>query len=75
VLEQPRVAAVIIGARNAAHLDRYAELFRFSLDRQDRDAIAAVRAQMQVPAGDVFDLERDKDGRHGSIMKYNLNAD
>jgi aryl-alcohol dehydrogenase-like predicted oxidoreductase len=75
VLEQPRVAAVIIGARNAAHVDRYAELFRFSLDRQDRDAIAAVRAQMQVPAGDVFDLERDKDGRHGSIMKYNLNAD
>jgi len=75
VLEQPRVAAVIIGARNAAHLDRYAELFRFTLDRQDRDAIAAVRAQMQVPAGDVFDLERDKDGRHGSIMKYNLNAD
>ncbi len=75
VLEQPRVAAVIIGARNAAHLDRYAELFRFTLDQQDRDAIAAVRSQMQVPAGDVFDLERDKSGRHGSIMKYNLNAD
>lgn len=75
VLEQPRVAAVIIGARNAAHVDRYAELFRFTLDSQDRDAIDAVRAQMQVPAEDVFDLERDKDGRHGSIMKYNLNAD
>ena len=23
--------------------------------------------------GDVFELERDRNGRHGSIMKYNLN--
>jgi hypothetical protein len=23
--------------------------------------------------GDVFGLERDTTGRHGSIMKYNLN--
>ncbi|KGE02740.1 aldo/keto reductase [Pseudohaliea rubra] len=75
VLDQPRVAAVIIGARNAAHLDRYADLFRITLDERDREAIRAVRSQMQVPAEDVFDLERDKDGRHGGIMKYNLNAD
>ena len=27
----------------------------------------------QGPDGDVYDLERDKSGRHGSIMKYNLN--
>jgi hypothetical protein len=29
---------------------------------------------MNVPPGDVFDLERDRTGRHGRIMKYNLNA-
>ena len=23
--------------------------------------------------GDVFELERDRNGRHGAIMKYNLN--
>ena len=75
VLEQQRVAAVIIGARNADHLQRYRELFSFALDEADLAAIAAVRSQLAEPPLDVFDLERDKEGRHGSIMKYNLNAE
>ena len=74
VLEQPRVAGVIIGARDTKHLDRYAELFRFSLGADDQREIDALRGQMTVPNGDVFDLERDRSGRHGRIMKYNLNA-
>ena len=74
VLEQPRVAAVIIGARDTRHLDRYAELFRFRLGDRDRREIDALRGEMTVPPGDVFDLERDRTGRHGRIMKYNLNA-
>ncbi|MEE4279179.1 MAG: aldo/keto reductase [Halieaceae bacterium] len=74
VLEQPRVAAVIIGARNAEHVERYAELFRIRLSEEDRVAIDGVRSRMNVPAHDVFDLERDREGRHGRIMKYNLNA-
>jgi len=75
VLEQPQVAGVIIGACNRNYLDRYAELFRFSLSEQDRQDIDALRAEMTVPPGDVFDLERDRSGRHGRIMKYNLNAE
>ncbi|MEJ2384852.1 MAG: aldo/keto reductase [Xanthomonadales bacterium] len=74
VLEQPRVAGVIIGARDTKHLDRYAEWFRFRLTAQDRRAIDAVRAAMTVPPEDVFDLERDRSGPHGRIMKYDLNA-
>lgn len=74
VLDQPQVAAVIIGSRNATHVDRYQEIFGFQLDAQDRQAISELRGQMSTPADDVFDLERDKEGRHGSIMKYNLNA-
>lgn len=75
VLEQNRVAAVIIGSRNAAHVDRYQEVFAFTMDDEDLLAIQAVKARMHTPALDVFDLERDKEGRHGSIMKYNLNAE
>jgi aryl-alcohol dehydrogenase-like predicted oxidoreductase len=75
VLDQPRVAAVIIGARNASHLERYEEIFRLQMDDADREAIAGIRAKMSTPPLDVFDLERDKQGRHGSIMKYNLNAE
>jgi aryl-alcohol dehydrogenase-like predicted oxidoreductase len=74
VLEQPRVAAVIIGARDTKHLDRYAELFRFQLSERDHREIDALRGGMTVPPGDVFDLERDRSGRHGRIMKYNLNT-
>jgi len=74
VLEQPRVAGVIIGARNTKHLDRYAELFRFRLGERDRREIDALRGELTIPPGDVYDLERDRTGRHGRIMKYNLNA-
>jgi aryl-alcohol dehydrogenase-like predicted oxidoreductase len=75
VLAQPQVAAVIIGARNASHVDRYKEIFALTMDAEDRAAISAIKRQMHTPEGDVFDLERDKEGRHGSIMKYNLNAE
>lgn len=74
VLDQPQVAAVIIGARNAAHVARCEDIFRIALDAQDHGRIRALRQQMPTPALDVFDLERDKSGPHGSIMKYNLNA-
>lgn len=75
VLAQPQVAAVIIGSRNAAHLDRYKEVFALQMDAGDRAAIATIKMQMSIPPDDVFDLERDKTGPHGSIMKYNLNAE
>ena len=34
---------------------------------------ARALAGRQGPPGDCYDLERDKDGRHGRIMRYNLN--
>ena len=34
----------------------------------------AVLAERQGPAGDCFTLERDREGRHGRIMRYDLNA-
>ena len=35
--------------------------------------IDAVQAKFHPLAGEVYTLERDTTGRHGSIMKYNLN--
>jgi hypothetical protein len=43
------------------------------LSAQDRAEIAAVLAQGHVPEGDTYTLERDRHGRHGQIIKYNLN--
>jgi len=38
----------------------------------DRAEIAAVLAYRTGPSGEVYALERDRTGPHGSIMKYNL---
>ena len=74
VLEQPRVAAVIVGARNQAHAFANARIMDIALSAKDRAAIGAVIAQSPGLEGDVYTLERDRHGRHGSIMHYNLNA-
>ena len=72
-LEWPAVAAVIVGARNRAHLPANLAVSDLALSTEDRARIDQVLADSQELDGDVFDLERDTAGRHGSIMKYNLN--
>lgn len=73
-LQKPMVAAAIIGARNRRHLSRLAQLEKFRLAPADLQAIAAVVEKAPGPGGPVYDLERDKTGKHGRIMKYNLNS-
>ena len=41
----------------------------------DHAEIAAITTRRLGPGGDVYELERDRGGRHGSIMKYNLSAE
>jgi aryl-alcohol dehydrogenase-like predicted oxidoreductase len=73
-LDQPGVAAVIIGARYARHLPEHLQAFSFVLDEADRSALRAVRERHPGPKGEPFARERDRLGPHGRIMKYNLNA-
>ena len=75
VLDLPAVAAVIVGARNRAHLAANLRIGALALTDADRAAIAGVLARATGPADDVYALERDRTGRHGSIIKYNLNAE
>ncbi|WP_299830405.1 aldo/keto reductase [uncultured Roseobacter sp.] len=74
VLDQPQVAAAIVGARYARHLPQTLEVFGFALDADDQTALDAVLRDAPGPQGPVFGLERDRGGRHGRIMKYNLNT-
>lgn len=74
MLDQPQVAGTIIGARYARHLPQTLEAFGFALDASDRAAIDAVLTQSAGPKGPIFGLEGDRSGRHGRIMKYNLNT-
>ena len=75
MLDDPDASAVIIGARYARHLSRLLKALDVELDDADRAAIASIQARAPGPDGEVFGLERDATGRHGSIMKYNLNAE
>lgn len=75
MLGKPGVAAVIVGTRNRSHLARNVAVSELRLTAQDLAEIAAVQAQGHVPDGDTYTLERDRHGRHGSTMKYKLNAE
>jgi aryl-alcohol dehydrogenase-like predicted oxidoreductase len=73
VLDQPRVAGVIVGARHGRHLDDLHRVPPLVLTAEDLAAIAAAQAG-SGPSGEVYGLERAPGGVHGSIMRYGLNA-
>jgi aryl-alcohol dehydrogenase-like predicted oxidoreductase len=73
VLDRPGVAAAIVGSRYADHLDETLAVFRVRLDAADRAMLSAILDAHPGIEGDTYSLERDKAGRHGRIMKYNLN--
>lgn len=75
VLQKPMVGGVIVGARNRNHLESLKKLNSFTLDASDLNQIEAIVSQSKGPNGPFYELERDKTGKHGSIMKYNLNED
>jgi aryl-alcohol dehydrogenase-like predicted oxidoreductase len=75
VLARPGVAAVIVGATSRAHLAANTAIAAIRLTPADQAEIAAITTQRLGPKGDVYELERDRSGRHGSIMKYNLSAE
>ena len=72
ILDQPGVAGVIVGARNGNHLAANVAVNKLRLSQLDHNEIAVVLSQRQGPGGEVYELERDRGGRHGAVMKYNL---
>jgi aryl-alcohol dehydrogenase-like predicted oxidoreductase len=73
VLDLPQVAAAIVGATNSAHLAAHGRIGAIRLDTEDLRAIASVTDRRRGPQGEVYELERDRAGPHGRIMKYELN--
>ena len=73
ILDRPGVAAAIVGATSTRHIEENLSVFRFSLTRDDNLLISNILENRSGPSGDCYDLERDKTGRHGQIMRYNQN--
>lgn len=73
VLDQPRVAGVIVGARHGGHLADLQRVAALALTSADLAVIAEPQAGAG-PSGEVYGLERAPGGVHGSIMRYTLNS-
>jgi aryl-alcohol dehydrogenase-like predicted oxidoreductase len=74
VLDRPQVAAAIVGATSARHLDATLQASTLRIDSDEYRAIEQVLARAKGPAGDVYDIEREAGGKHARIMKYELNT-
>jgi aryl-alcohol dehydrogenase-like predicted oxidoreductase len=72
MLDRPLVAGAIVGVRTGAHFDAHRRLFDLVLDAEDQGVITTALAARQSLVGDVYALERDRTGRPGRIMKYDL---
>ena len=72
-LARDQVAAVIVGAADASHLEDNLRTFDLFLD--ERDLVDLEPFDHLGPQGDVYSAERDRTSRHGATMKYNLNSD
>jgi len=74
ILDLSQVAAAIVGAVNTSHLAAHERLGTLRLQPDELSLIASVTRRRRGPLGDIYDLERDRTGPHGRIMKYELNA-
>jgi aryl-alcohol dehydrogenase-like predicted oxidoreductase len=74
ILARDQVAAAIVGATNTAHLPAHANIAMLKLDHQDRLSLEAIARLKTGLGGDIYMLERDRNGPHGQIMKYELNG-
>lgn len=73
VIDRPQVASAIMGFTSTRHLQATQRIEALRLDAQDHALLVPLLARRTGPAGDCYDIERDKEGRHGRIMRYNQN--
>ena len=72
ILDRPGVAAAIVGAASTQHLSSHRKIGAVILDSDDFARLTELLQPRLGPLGDVYTLERDRTGKHGRIMKYNL---
>ena len=58
VLDRPMVGGIIVGARNANHVQDHQAMFRVTLDSDDFASIDEVLALQVMPKGDIYTWER-----------------
>ncbi len=72
VLEQPTVAAIILGIGSRSRAESNLAMANLALDDEDRLRIADCLANQAIPKGEPYDLERDVSSAHSGIIRTNL---
>jgi aryl-alcohol dehydrogenase-like predicted oxidoreductase len=73
VIDRPQVGSAIMGITSTRHLPATQRIEPLRLNAQDHALLTPLLARRTGPAGDCYDIEREKEGRHGRIMRYNQN--
>jgi aryl-alcohol dehydrogenase-like predicted oxidoreductase len=75
VLDRPAVAATITGIDTLAHAEELRAALEMSWEAEARAALEGILDGTPLPPGPVYGLEREVNGPHGVIMRYNLNRE
>src|SRR5205814_943506 len=75
VLQTPGVSSAILGPRNAKHIGELDQLGHLKLEDSDYARLHDLHISLLgTNKDDAYSYERDRNGPHGKIMKYNLNG-
>lgn len=73
-LNSEGVASAITGVRSTRHTESAMRLASSSYAREGLAELQEIAEQISGISGRIYDRERDISGKHGRIMKYNLNT-
>jgi aryl-alcohol dehydrogenase-like predicted oxidoreductase len=74
VLDRPGVAAVITGLDSQRQAEEAIRAMEMRFEGEDIVVLEEALAETKIPSGPVYGLERDREGPHGLIMRYNLSS-
>ncbi len=75
VLDRQAVAAAVVGFSSMERMSSNLRALEVELTEDDTARIRRHSDRAPGPSGEVFGLERDREGPHGRIMRYDLNAE
>ena len=67
--------ATITGVDSVAQAEELLQVFDLTLKDEDLNLISAAVGTAEGPGGPVYALEREREGPHGKIMRYDLNRE
>ena len=72
VLDRPAVAAIILGIGRQSKAKENRTICEVQLDDADRRSIRDCLQELSIPQGDPYDLERDAESIHSTIIRTDL---